>query len=334
MNQRRQSNSLKSLLSLVVIGLLAVAIYWQRWNIYDWAKLYNYQPPAPIAQLADQTTMTSYGRHLFYVYHPELQDSASFNRNCHVTKAAIVLGCTVNLRGIYLYKVNDTQLNGIEQVTAAYEMLHVGYSRLSASERQHIDQLVLQEFNSIKVSQPQLATEAQSYLDTEGQAALPNELHSMMGTEVDHLPPELEQYYARYFSNRQAIIQYKNQYQGVFTSRQATVTSDDQQLTATQKIISSNESNLSNQAQAITTQRAQLEQWRSSNQVDTYNNTVPAFNQSINSYNQLADQTQQLINDYNQLLGQRNALALEINQLTQKISSQPITNLKTNLAPQ
>jgi hypothetical protein len=316
------------------VGLLALVIYWQRWNLYDWARLYNYQPPAEIARLADQTTMTDYGRHLFYVYHPVLEDSASFNQNCHVTKEAIVLGCTVNLRGIYLYRVNDAQLDGIEQVTAAYEMLHVGYSRLSSNERQHIDKLVLEEFNSIKGSQPQLAAEAQSYLETEGQAALPNELHSMMGAEVDQLPPELEHYYARYFSNRQAIIKYKNQYQSVFTSRQAAVTRDDQQLTATQKIIEANESSLKSQAQAITVQRSQLEQWRANNQIDAYNQAVPAFNRSIDNYNQLANQTEQLIKDYNQLLQKRNSLALEINQLTQQISSQPITSLKTNLAPQ
>jgi hypothetical protein len=308
--------------------LLAGGLIWfNRWAIYDWSRLFNYSPPAIISQFADQTTMTPYARHLFYVYHPQLDDAPSFNQNCRVTKQAVVLGCTVNLQGIYLFKVNDPQLNGIEQVTAAYEMLHVGYSRLSPSQRKHIDKLVLAQFNSVKGSQPRLAAEAKSYQQTEGDAALPNELHSMMGVEVDHLSPELESYYSKYFKNRQAIIALKDRYQSAFTNRQQAVAHDDQQLDSWRQTINTNQANLKNQAANIDQQRTYMQKLADSNQIDQYNAQVNGFNAKIDAYNRLASQTRSLIGQYNQLLAQRNALALQINQLTQTISSQPINNL-------
>lgn len=315
---------IKGLLIFIAVAGLAGLGYLQRWNIYDHWQLYNYQPPNAITQLAEQTTMTPYAKRLFYSYHPALEDSASFNRDCRVSERAIVLGCTVIWRGIYLYNTKDPQLDGIQQVTAAHEMLHVAYSRLSSSERQHINKLVSDEYARIKGNNPVLVREIQSYRDTEGETAIDNELHSMLGTEVSQLPPELEQYYSQYFNDRQAIIKYKERYQEVFSSRQAAVERDDQQLTATQKIINSNEAQLQQQAQAITRQRATLDQKLANNDIAGYNAGVAPFNQAIANYNQLANQTKQLINDYNQLLKERNALALEINQLTQTISSQPI----------
>lgn len=324
----------KGLLVFAAVAALAGLGYLQRWNIYDQWRLYNYTPPTAISQLATQTTMTAYAKRLFFSYHPVLEDSASFNKNCNVSKRAIVLGCTVNLRGIYIYETKDPQLEGILQVTAAHEMLHVAYSRLSSSEQQHIDKLVVDEFNRIKGGNPILVREIEGYRDSEGETAIPNELHSLLGTEVGQLPPELEQYYSRYFNNRQAIIKYKNQYQAAFSSRQAAIDHADQQLSATQKAIESNEAELKRQSQAISSQRTALDQKLANNDIAGYNAGVAPFNAAIANYNRLAEQTKQLINDYNQLLKERNALALQINQLTQTISSQPLGITPNTAAPQ
>src|SRR5665213_1855149 len=120
--------TLKFLLPILFLAGLFL-IWHNRWWFYDEYRLYGYEPPAEISQIAAEDQLTSYGKTLLYVYHPTLENSAAFNNNCKVTTAAIVLGCTVIDRGIYLYNIQDSQLNGVEQVTAAYEMLHVGYSR-------------------------------------------------------------------------------------------------------------------------------------------------------------------------------------------------------------
>lgn len=311
-----------------IIGLIAIVglfflVWINRYNIYDEYRLYNYIPPAAIAQLANQTTMTPYARKLFYVYHPIIEGSASFNKDCNVTEAAIVLGCTAIDRGIWLYDVSDPQLNGVEQVTAAHEMLHVAYSRLSSSELKYINNQILITYNNLAPNDPLLKSEYQSYLKTEGQGAVLNELHSVLGTEIANLPLALENYYNRYFSNRQVIVNYANSYEGVFTARQLEVQQDDQQLSTWQQQISQNEEILQNDTQELQAQLAQLNQLKSSGQTTSYNNQVDSYNQSVNTYNSLVNTTKQLITNYNQLVAKRNSIAVSEDKLIQSISSLP-----------
>jgi len=320
-----------SLIVLAVLLLLIGLIWHERWNIYDYFRLYNYHPSAQVVQLADQTTMTSYGRHLFYVYHPSLEGKTDFNTNCpNYSQQSSVLGCTVYERGIYLYNVQDPQLNGVVQVTAAYEMLHVGYQRLSTSQRQHIDQLVQQAYESAAASDPELKSEEQNYLKTEGQSAVANELHSMMGTEVANLPPQLESYYKTYFSNRQAIVSLKNQYQQAFTSRQATaqqlysqITSIEQQLSNLRGQINTLEADLKDKRQSIDAQRSNVSDVSAFNaEVDSYNNEITQYQSQINTYNQLVAQHNQIVGQYQQIALQENQLIKDIDSHSSTVSPQ------------
>jgi hypothetical protein len=329
--KKRRSNLPLALLIVVLAGLLG---WRERLALYDWYRLVDYRAPIAVQMLADETAMTPYARHLFYVYHPQIEDATAFNKNCQVTVRAIVQGCTINFRGIYLYNVQDPELNGIEQVTAAYEMLHVGYARLSPSQRTYINGLVMQAFQADKASSPFLEAEEQSYLQTEGAAAVPNELHSMMGTEVAKLPPALETYYKKYFKNRQVIIRYENQYQAVFTQRQQIVTTDDQQLTSWLQTITKNETSINAQKAQLASQKDQLSVLLSGGQGLAYDAIVPAYNTAVGNYDTLINQTRALITDYNQLVMARNAVAVSINQLYQTISSQPITKLQSTVATQ
>src|ERR1700761_221828 len=80
------------LVALIILG--SVAAY-ERQNIYDWLALRNYQPPAAIAQLANQTTMNAYTRKVFYVNHPVLLGKSAFNQQCpdNGGENTVVLGC-------------------------------------------------------------------------------------------------------------------------------------------------------------------------------------------------------------------------------------------------
>lgn len=317
---KRASGWVVSFVAVVGIALLA---WFNRYNIYDWYRLLDYTPPSAIVQLANQTTMTPYARKLFYVYHPIIEASAAFNQDCQVTEQAIVLGCTAINKGIWLYSVSDPQLNGVEQVTAAHEMLHVAYSRLSSSELKYINNLVMTTYNKLAPTDPLLKSEYESYLKTEGAGAVPNEMHSVLGTEISSLPPALETYYKQYFTNRQAIVNYANRYEAVFTLRQQEVQQDDQQLSTWQKQISSDEQTLQTQDQQIQTQQSQLNQYRSSGEDTQYNDAIPSYNQNVNSYNSLIAQTKQLIAQYNQLVATRNSIAVSEDKLIQSISSLP-----------
>jgi hypothetical protein len=323
--------NIPALVLLVLLGIFAL-VWHEQVAIYDWWRLLGYDPPPQVVQLADQTTMTPYARRLFYVYHPQLEGSTAFNRDCSVTPQVIVLGCTVSFQGIYLYSVQDAELNGLEQTTAAYEMLHVGYSRLSTSEREHIDSLVMQAYTAASATNPELVQEEQSYLKTEGAGAVPNELHSMMGTEVAQLPPALEAYYSQYFSNRGTILAYKDQYESAFVERQEAVASDDQKLAAWKSTISYDESEISSQNQSLNLQYAQLKSLIAQNQIAQYNAGVSSYNAAVAAQTNLSNQTQRLIEEYNSLVAERNDIALQVDKLDQTISSQPLGGAASTLA--
>ena len=111
--------------------MLAAWMVINRQAVVDWWRLSQYKPSAAVKQLADNDTMIGRGRDLFYISDPQIQDSAAFNKACkNEGEKTIVLGC-YKLQDIYLYNVTDARFNGVKEVTAAHEMLHAAYERLS-----------------------------------------------------------------------------------------------------------------------------------------------------------------------------------------------------------
>src|SRR5665213_1897181 len=98
-------------------------------DISDWFKLRNYTPPASVKAFAVADTMTPYAIHMFYINHPAVESNVSaFRAKCAIAEQTIVLGCYRGLeQGIEIYNVKDPRLNGVQQVTAAHEMLHAAY---------------------------------------------------------------------------------------------------------------------------------------------------------------------------------------------------------------
>jgi hypothetical protein len=171
--------------------------------------------------------MTPGARRLFYVYRPVLEDKGSFNQHCSNSEQTIVLGCYIEHQGIYLYNISDQRLNGVIEVTAAHEMLHGAYDRLSDKERQRIDGLTAGVAASL--TDERIKSTVENYRKKDP-SVVPNELHSILATEVRNLPPDLEAYYGRYFTNRKAIVDLADQYKQAFTEREDHVKSIDAQL--------------------------------------------------------------------------------------------------------
>jgi len=265
--------------------------------------------------------MTSYGRKIYYVNHPALQDKTAFRLSCpnNGREQTIVLGCyRSNQNGIFLLQVTDTRLDGVQQVTAAHEMLHGAYDRLSTQERARIDDL-LQNYYKHDVHDQRIIDTINAYKKSEPHDVV-NEMHSVFGTEIAHLPTELEQYYQRYFSDRQRVVSYAAQYQSEFTSREATVKQDDATLARLKATIDADQADLKDKQAAINAQQQLLERLRSTN-VSAYNAGVPGYNQSIDAYNVEVDALHDLIAQYNQLVTERNAVAGEEVELTQALDA-------------
>jgi hypothetical protein len=317
----KTSRFLSACLSLAVIAG-SIFVYSQRQQIYDWVRLQNYQPPAAISQLASDDAMTLYAQHLFYINHPDLTDDKTFfNKQCGNKEQTIVLGCYHgNQQGIYLYSITDARLNGIEQVTAAHEMLHAVYDRLSTAERARIDQM-LQDFYAHDLHDKRIQDSIDLYKKIEPNDVV-NEMHSVFGTEVANLPTPLENYYKKYFGNRSKIVGYAATYQGAFTSLQTQVATDDAQLATWKPQIESMNNQVEQKQQALVTQKAQLDALRTSGNIEAYNAGIVPYNNAVYAYNALLGQLKSLINQYNTLVDQRNAIAVQENQLSQAINSQ------------
>jgi hypothetical protein len=303
------------LIVLLVLCAVAGVLILNEQNILDWWALRSYTAPTEISELATQDTMTAYARKIFYVNHPDIDAKAPFNVKCPNDggEQTIVLGCYhSNQAGIFLLSVNDPRLNGVEQVTAAHEMLHAAYDRLSSGEKKKVDAMLLNYYNH-DLHDPRIIATIAAYRRTEPHNVV-NEMHSVFGTEIANLPPALGKYYTRYFTNREQIADYAAQYQAAFTSRQTAVNTDDSQLSSLKTQIDDSENDLKNMQAKIGSQQSQLIAERSSD-IGAYNAGVPTYNEQVNAYNNQISSTQSLIAEYNQLVASRNSIALQEDQL-------------------
>lgn len=305
-------------IALVVLSLL---VFFNLRNIYDWYRLRNYTPPAAIAALSDATTMTDYGQKLFYVNHPELNDKATFRQNCSSHEASIVLGCYVSNQGIYIYDVTDVRLKGVEEVTAAHEMLHVGYERLSNGERERIDRLTAEAYDQLDDERIRETVEQYRANDA---SVVPNELHSILATEVTKLPDELEKHYAQFFENRGKVVKLAQRYERAFTEREAKIEAYDAQLKSIIEDIESARSEIDGLNRELQSQRSQLDAYLRSDQIEAYNAAVSEYNATVRAYNQLVSSTQQDIKRYNAMVEERNDLALEERDLYKSLDSRTL----------
>ncbi|MDB5161418.1 MAG: hypothetical protein JWO96_798 [Candidatus Saccharibacteria bacterium] len=304
--------------ALVLLGLVAAVARAQ--SIEDWFRLRGYQPPAQIAAIATEDSLTPYGRHVLYVTHPKLDgDSASFLRDCSQAEQTIVLGCYHSGASLlssdsflFVKDVKDPRLQGVRQVTAAHEMLHAAYDRLSGNEKKTID-AQLQAFYDNGVHDQRLIDTINAYKKTEP-ADVVNEMHSIFGTEVANLPAPLENYYKKYFVNRGAVVAFASSYEGEFTSRTAQIKADDAQLAQLKQQIGAQEQQLQSQLSGIDGDRARVEQSNDSASINQYNSRVTSYNAGVRKL-------QSDIAAYNALVEARNAIATELRSLQGSLDS-------------
>lgn len=307
------------IVSVAIIGL-SVFVILEHDRVVDWWLLRDYEPSSEIQALADDTTMTDLGQRYFYVYDPQLLSRDTFRQRCTIAEESIVLGCYVSRQGIYIYDVEDEQLSGVRQVTAAHEMLHVAYERLSQSERERIDALNLAMFETL--DDERIQRTIQAYRDRDP-TVVANELHSILPTEVRELNDELDEYYSQYFDNRLEIVAYSEQYANVFEAARERVEQLDNRLEDKLTRIESLQVNLEIEAARLEQQRNQLNELLDNNNVEAYNNAVGSFNQGVTEYNQDVNRLGQLIDDYNDLVSERNEAALAHESLIDSIDSGP-----------
>lgn len=320
-NKNSPRIGLVGLFGLIIFLALCLAVLIYRQPLSDWWRLRGYQPASNISQLADQDTMTSYARHLFYLNKPKLVSSVSnFRKNCPENEDAIVLGCYhPGENGIYIYNVKVADLQGVAQVTAAHEDLHAIYERLSSKDKQHVDSL-LENYYKHGLTNQRVKDEIALYKKTEPKSVL-DEMHSTFGTELTSLPPELENYYKQYFSDRARVVAFSNQYEQAFTERQNKINQDDKQLSAMKQQIDSQQAALRAQQQQLNATQDHLKSLLAAGKTDEYNAGVPSYNSQVQSYNATVADLKQEIDNYNQLVKTRNVIAQQLTDLDKALDT-------------
>lgn len=324
-NPKRRSTFRRFLSLIFLLAVLAAGVWavLNRQFVIDQITVWQFKPSAEITALSRDASLNDHGTFLFYASQPELQSATDFNSNCKTRETqSIVLGCYTNHR-IFVFEVTDSRIVGVKTVTAAHEMLHAAYERLSSAERDRVDKLL----------EAQLAkTEDQDMLDL---VALYdklepgerwNELHSIFGTEVAQLSGELETYYKQYFTDRSQVVAAYTHYHQVFTDLKA-------QATTLQDQLSSKKATIDSKTIEYDTKLAQLE------------SDIKAFNQRAattggfasqaefsraraslmtrqSALTALAQQINALVAEYNRIVGDLNAVGIEINELNDNLNSQ------------
>lgn len=324
MNMAKKSkSSIRGLIASVLIIALVGGLWLQKQNIFDWLRLYNYQAPSEISQLADTVTMTPRARRIFYVYHPLLGDRSQLADKCpDRSEQTIVLGCYVHNRQIYLFEVTDQRLQGVHEVTAAHEMLHAAYARLSTAKRSEVDNMIQAAYKLI--NDDRLTSTINSY-NAIDPSIVPNELHSILATEVRNLPAGLENYYGQYFTNRGHVVNLSEGYEQEFTRRRASIAESDKKLQSLKAQIETNQSDIDELNNQLSQLRADLQRAQARGDTEEYNAGVPGYNGQVREYNSLVVTTQGLIDEYNRLVQERNAIALEEQQLFRALEGRPET---------
>ena len=304
---------------LVISALLATG--WaviNRQYVRDWYVVHTTDPQPAAAKLMPQLSLTGTADFLYKASQTNVLGSSQFNSACSSVSRehSIVLGCYTNQR-IYVYDVTDPRLSGVQEVTAAHELLHAAYDRMSLAEKNRINKELEQAVSAI--SDPRLTETLAEYKKTEpGQ--IDNELHSILGTEYKVLPQGLEQHYSKYFIDRAKIVAFSDTYQKRIKENNAQIRAYDLQRENLKTQISSVEQQIASSESQLNIRQQQLVKLRSSN-VSAYNDQVPGFNALVARYNTLVNKATELTKEYNQIVKLRNSLSTDLNDLIKQLDS-------------
>lgn len=321
-NQPKRRSSWRGLIFSL---LLLFATFWVVANkqyIADVISYVRYTPTSDIAAMADRATMTEKGRFMFYVTHPSVDEKDAFNQECTNKETGVaILGC-YSANRIYVYDVKDTRLDGIKEVTAAHEMLHAVYERLSASEKTTVNELLEYEYRKL-TKNPAFEARMAFYDKTEP-GERNNELHSIIGTEVADISPKLEEYYKKYFNDRGVVVKMNQRYEAVFSELEKSADDLAQRMDDLSKKIEASKVQYKTDVDALNAdiqrfnERAARGDFRSQTQ---FNSERVALTSRVSGLENSRDAINADVVEFNQLVKQYNELATQTNNLYKSINS-------------
>ena len=298
---------------------------------YDYIKDWFYTPDENVSAIIDSLDLTSRGRRIFEATSPSLDSRDIFNEKCDSHNVEIyVLGCYLTASDvIHLYNVEETELDGVKEATAAHELLHAVYLRLPFWEKSSLNNQLqaaydaLDEKDEIKKSMALYSSD--DFYD---------ELHSRFGTEKKDLPYELEKHYEAIFNDQDKIVDFYEKYSGTFKKYEKEVEELGKKIDALQAEIDTEEKRLTGVADSL------------NKRIDDYNSRVSAHNYTdintiraegnalqaeVDKLKADSDALDKKIDEYNGLIAEYNNSVVKTNKIYNSINSngeqiEPINN--------
>lgn len=218
------------MISVLMLGFVAIYCALNSTTVLDRLTAFLYDAPSEIITIEDKLALTDKAKVIFRASKPALESRDEFNLHCDSHDRTVsVLGCYTTNQ-IFLYNVESAELNGVVESTAAHELLHAVWERLSPAEIAKLTPLIKQAYDE---NQELLSEDLKTYDDAEQL----EELHSRIGTEITKLPSELEAHYAKYFQNQDNIVAYYDQYIEPFRALSREMETIESELTSIAELI-------------------------------------------------------------------------------------------------
>ncbi len=336
-DRRLLSRATCLLLGVLLAGLTSCSA------IEDQLNLVPQAPSVEVKRLALKTTMTPQAQRLFYRQEPQLEPPQVFWEQCKVPHGNIVLGCYIEeprgWRGkqsrIVIQNVIDPRFSGTMEVTAAHEMLHAAYARLSPEEQEELYQQLHAARSQVK--DQRLVNLLKDY-QAQSKERYAHELYAHLGTELkDFGNPALEAHYKQFFSDRQQIVALAEQsgqvvakFEKQADALEIEIAQLEKQLITAKQSLEKVEGRIKQLAATLEQQQNKLQQTRASAQsastktkaqhlaakvkreqlalnrkIENYNRQVKQQKKSITRFNLMVKEYGQKVDTYNQLAWRR-----------------------------
>lgn len=218
---------LSGLTFLAIVVVIAFFGFFYGRDFVDYWRAKDFIPSAKIIQIVEKIKPTDRAKNIFFATNPQVLSSEEFNLHCsRALEKTTILGC-YKADSIFIFDVENTDLDGVQEVTAAHELLHAVWSRMSSNEKSHLGGLLRDDYERIKT--PELEATMAAYAESQP-GEHENELHSILGTEFTDLSSELEAHYSKVFEARSEIVAMNSKYKSKFRELEARAQNLNQEL--------------------------------------------------------------------------------------------------------
>ena len=326
-NIKTKTGSVGTVIALIVvlafIGVIAYLgiSFGSLAAIGDAIKGAGYEPDAEMSQIIERDQFTKAGERILRATYPELEPASDFNQHCYsgTEKESSVLGCYSGDR-IYVYDIDNAELDGIKETVLAHELLHAVWNRMNARERKALyDDLD----STYKIHMNELSEHMTQYSEDEYY----DELHSVIGTQLSSadMTADLKTHYAKYFTSQSLIANFYDSYNAKFEAleRKANelsekIDNNKAQIESLTAKYNAAYDSLVADVDDFNARAAQPNGFVSRAQFDAERNQLISRQ---NNLNELYDQLNLLINTTNNLVEQYNNNVVQIGDLYDSVNS-------------